>query len=39
MKRAGWHINGARVYHVKGKRKSRKKTYHSKAAALRAKKR
>ena len=37
--KAGWRINGYRVYYVKGKRKSKKKTYKTKTQALRALKR
>ena len=36
--KAGWRINGSRIYHVKGKRTSRKKTYASKNIALAARK-
>ncbi len=36
---AGWRLNGTRVYHVKGKRRTRKKTYKSKLTARRALKR
>lgn len=30
---AGWRVNGTRVYHVKGKTRSRRKTYKTKRAA------
>lgn len=33
--KAGWRLDGIRVYHVKGIRKSNKKTYRTKLAALR----
>ena len=33
--KAGWRINGERIYHVKGKRKSQRKTYKTKTAAKR----
>ena len=39
MGKAGWRLNGVRVYRVKGKRRSHKKTYRTKTAALRALKR
>lgn len=32
---SGWRINGKRVYSVKGKTKTKKKTYRTKASALR----
>jgi len=32
-KRAGWRVNGRMIYHVKGKTKSRRKTFGSKARA------
>lgn len=35
----GWRLNGKRVYKVKGKRKSTRKTYSSKTGALSALKR
>ncbi|MFA6336056.1 MAG: hypothetical protein WCX48_11015 [Bacteroidales bacterium] len=34
--KAGYHLDGVRVYHVKGKKKSRKKTYATKKAAFAA---
>jgi hypothetical protein len=37
--RAGWRMNGTRIYKVKGARKSRRKTYKTKGAAKRALKR
>ncbi len=35
-KKAGYRLDGKRIYHVKGKRKSTRKTYGSKTAAKRA---
>lgn len=34
-KKAGWRVNGYNIYHVKGKTKSRRKTFKTKAAARR----
>lgn len=34
--KSGWRINRSGAYKVKGKTKSRRKTYKSKSAALRA---
>jgi|GEM_PF-2285472 hypothetical protein len=34
MKKAGFRLDGVRVYKVKGKRKSRKKTFGTKKSAL-----
>lgn len=34
-KKSGWRVNGKRIYHVKGKTKSRRKTFSSKASARR----
>jgi len=36
---AGWRLDGRRIYKVKGKRKSKKKTYRSRAGAKKAAKR
>lgn len=35
----GWHLDGTRVYKVKGKRSTRKRTYATKEAALKAQRR
>lgn len=32
-KRAGWRVNGFNIYHVKGRTKSRRKTFKTKALA------
>jgi len=32
---AGWRVDGSRVYHVKGARPSKRKTFKTKQAALR----
>lgn len=34
--RAGWRVDGVRVYHVKGKKASRRSTYSTKGLAKRA---
>lgn len=34
--RAGWRVNGKRVYYAKGKTKTRKKTYFTKTGALKS---
>lgn len=37
--KAGYRVHGSRVYHVKGKKKSGRKTYRTKGAALKSLKR
>lgn len=34
-KKAGWRVNGRHIYKVKGRTKSRRKTFSTKAAARR----
>lgn len=36
MSKSGYRLDGKRVYHVKGKKKSDRKTYKTKTSALRA---
>lgn len=36
MAKGGWRLNGKRIYPVKGKKKSSRKTYRTKKAAKRA---